>query len=232
MKIDDSYAWSTSKPLLASLIEITSPTFILELGMGLHSTPIFLNSDCNNIIFVDSDEEWIEHVRDNNLFDSRHRVLFHDLGPTKGRKLFPKQLTQKKRLEIIRYYKNLSAEIPDTSPKLLFVDNMTCCRTIAINTLYTHFDMIAYHDCEPRAIRWYEYYFEKGLKEFKHYVLKTPTSWTGCFMTLDVETDLFNNIEKHILLYSNEVGINPSKIYLDKEYTFGKSAKESASVLG
>ena len=232
MNIDDNYAWSTSKPLLASLVEISDPAFILELGMGLHSTPIFLNSNCQNVIFVDSDDDWINHVQENNLFDKRHRILFHDLGPTKGRKLFPRQLSLKKRREITNYYKNLSAEIPDTAPKLLFVDNMTCCRTIAINTLYSYFDIIAYHDCEPRAIRWYEYYFEKNLKDFNHYVLKTPTSWTGCFTILDIETELFDNIKKHILSYSSEIGIKPSKIYLDKEYIFGKSAQKSASVLG
>ena len=106
---------------------------------------------------------------------------------------------------------------------------------MAINGLYKQFDVIIYHDCEPRAIRWYEYYFKEDLKEsFDHYVLKTPRSWTGCFInpSLEIEAQLFANIQKHIALYSNEIGVDPSLIYLDKEYKLGKSAEEIASVLG
>ena len=65
-------------------------------------------------------------------------------------------------------------------------------------------------------------------------MLKTPTSWTGCFIapSLSIEVELFDNIKKYIITYSEEIGIDPSNIYLDKEYTLGKSAEEVASVLG
>lgn len=221
MKIVDSYAWSTHKPLLTSLVDVVDPGFILELGVGMHSTPIFLNSKCKDIIFVDSDDEWLEYVKKNNLFDDRHELIFHDLGPGKGRKIFPRDLTPEKRLQIVEYYKNLAVKVSSRPgiPKMLFVDNMTCCRTIAINTLYKSFDVIAYHDCEPLGITWYEYYFEEGIKNnFYHYTLVTPRSWTGCFINnrLEIGSLLENDIKQHILKYSAEINEDPVKIYLKK----------------
>jgi hypothetical protein len=223
MKIVNDYAWSTHKPLLASLVEVAEPGFILELGVGLHSTPIFLNSKCKDIIFIDSDNAWLDHVKKNNSFDDRHEIFFHDLGSGKGKHIFPKDLSAQQKLEIIKYYENLALKISSKAgkPKMVFVDNMTCCRTLAINTLYKYFDIITYHDCEPVGISWYEYYFEKNLKkEFKHYILKTPKSWTGCFISykLDIDADLKSNIKKHILKYSEEIGIEANKIYLEESY--------------
>ena len=42
MELDRSYAWSTHRPLLQSLVSTLKPKYILELGMGVHSTPIFI----------------------------------------------------------------------------------------------------------------------------------------------------------------------------------------------
>ena len=223
MEIDNDYAWSTSKPLLASLVEVAEPAFILELGMGMHSTPLFINSGCDDIIFIDSDKEWLEYIKSNNVFSSGHEILFHDLGHPKMKSVFFKQLTRDQKLEIKNYYKELSNRIANNinTPKMLFVDNATCCRTLAINTLYKEFDVIIYHDCEPKGIIWYEYYFEKNLKkEYKNYVLKTPKSWTGCFINckLDICMSLEDNIKKHVLTYSKEIGIDHNKIYLEREY--------------
>lgn len=225
MKIDNSYGWSTNKPLIASLLEITSPKFIVELGIGMHSTPLFINSGCEDIIFIDSDKGWLDYIRLNNVFGPRHQTLFHDLGPTKLKGVFLKHLTTDQRLGIVSYYEDLSEIVADNSgfPKMLFVDNVTCCRTLAINTLYKEFDIIIYHDCEPKGILWYEYYFNKELiHNFDNYILKTPKTWTGCFINpkLNIEEELQANIKHHVLTYSKEVNIDSNKIYLEKQNNY------------
>jgi len=223
MKTRRNWSWSTNKPLLSSLVEVAEPKFILELGTGLHSTPIFLNSNCKDIIFIDNDQRWLNHVKRRNVFKPYHKTFFHDLGPEVSIGAFPKELTKAKKAEIKDYYNKLldNISILDKFPKLLFVDHFTCCRTLAINTLYKGFDIIAYHDCEPRGVRWYEYYFEKELENnYSHYKLRTPRSWTGCFIKhgSDLEDKLEGNIKKHIQVYSKEIGVTPNQLSLVKEH--------------
>jgi len=220
MKIKKHWPWSTSKPLLSSLIEVAEPKFILELGIGLNSTPIFLNSNCKDIMFIDNNQRWINHVKRKNTFKSYHKTIFHDLGSEVGIGALPKQLTKVKKTEIKDYYNKLLDDISilNKFPRLMFVDHFSCCRALAINTLYKGFDIIAYHDCELRGVRLYEYYFEEDLEtNYSHYTLRTPKSWTGCFIKhgSDIGDRLKNNIKKHILKYSKEINID--SIYLIKD---------------
>jgi len=222
MRIRKNWSWSTSKPLLSSLVEVAKPKFILEMGIGLNSTPIFLNSNCKDIIFMENSERWLRHMKRKYEFKSYHKTILHDLGPEVDIGAFPKQLTKAKRTEIIDYYNKLFDDVSiKESPRLLFVDHFTCCRTLAINALYGAFDIIAYHDCEPRGVRWYEYYFEDGLENnYSHYKLRTPRSWTGCFIKhgSGFDTLLKSNIKKHILEYSKEISVAHDLIFLAKEH--------------
>jgi len=43
MKIVEDYGWSTHRPLIQAILDAFSPQFVLELGMGVYSTPIFMD---------------------------------------------------------------------------------------------------------------------------------------------------------------------------------------------
>ena len=185
MNIVNHYEWSTHIPLLKSLTEVMQPKLIVELGTGLHSTPIFLQSTAEKLYFIDNDQAWLSRIQESNTFDNRCTVRYHGLGEEITLTTFLRQLTAEKKAEISNYYIALSAEINSiaVSPKMLFVDHYTCARTLSINLLFESFDIIAYHDCQPKGTKWYEYYFNQGLLDnYELHYLKSPTSWTGCFI--------------------------------------------------
>ena len=195
------YEWSTHQPLLKAVMELYKPAFVLELGMGDNSTPIFLNYK-TKLLSVENDSEWINYMK--NKYENID-VIYHDLNDQNiklGTHLY--ELTEIKKAEIISYYQNL--KFLDLKPNLLFVDQFTSCRTLSINTLGDKFDMIIYHDCQPAGIPWYSYNLIK-LDEFINYYLKTPASWTALMIKKDKDLgyEALNNLMKlHIQEYKNK----------------------------
>jgi hypothetical protein len=220
MKIDNFYEWSTHRPLLQALVFAFNPKFILELGMGLFSSPIFIDYNPEELVFIENDEEWIKHMKEK--FGSSYNIILHKLDDSVLLGTHPYQLTSNQRDAISGYYKDLSKllQSKDMHPRFLFVDNFTCCRNFAINILYSVFDIVAYHDCQPAGIPWYEYSFEENLrKEFNHYTLKTPTSWTGVFIRRSLDQSRLGEIIiPYINQYCNENKLNDRQIYLEKQY--------------
>ena len=209
MKIANHYEWSTHIPLLKSLTEVMQPKLIVELGTGLHSTPIFLQSTAENLYFIDNDQAWLSHVQESNTFDDRCTVRYHGLGEEILLGTFLRQLTEEKKTEISNYYTALSTEINSiaVSPKMLFVDHYTCARTLSINLLFESFDIIAYHDCQPKGTQWYEYYFNQSLLDnYELHYLRSPTSWTGCFIkkSFNDYSTLNKVLRPYIDLYCDE----------------------------
>lgn len=218
MKIDSNYEWSTHRPLLQGVVAAFKPDFILELGMGVFSTPIFVDYAPEELLCVENDEEWLNHMKAS--FGYEHQMLLHKLDPNILLGTHPYQLTPEQRSDITNYYKELSKVIEDkkSTTKFLFVDNFTCCRTIAINNLYKNFDIIAYHDCQPEGIAWYEYYFDEGLTNgYTYHLLKTPTSWTGVFIknTLDY-TELSKVITPFITEYCEDNNLDIKQVYMSE----------------
>lgn len=215
----ENYAWSTHQPLLHTVLEFFEPKFIVELGIGLYSTPIFSNYKSAQLVSIENDKEWIEYI--SKKLNLEYKIIFHDIGPDLDKTSFVKDMTQDQKRKIKDYYINFKNQYMYTylSPKLLFVDNYTCCRTIAINTLYSSFDIIIYHDAE--GVEWYEYYFDKDIKnKYNNYILKTDRSTTGCFIKKTFkyeEIDLQKNIWPHILKYCKDNNANLAATYLQKE---------------
>jgi tRNA1(Val) A37 N6-methylase TrmN6 len=69
MNIVNHYEWSTHITLLKSLTEVMQPKLIVELGTGLHSTPIFLQSTAEKLYFIDNDQAWLSRIQESNTFD-------------------------------------------------------------------------------------------------------------------------------------------------------------------
>jgi len=217
MKIENNYEWSTHQPLLRAALDVLKPKFILELGMGIFSTPIFINSNPEKMICIENDELWLNYIMKMDYkFVDDFTTLFHKLDDDIKIDTHPYQLNENQKNKIINYYEDLLINNIKQTPKLLFVDNFTCCRNFAINSLYKHFEVIIYHDCQAEGILCYEYNFVDNLKNnFVHYLLKTPSSWTGIFMKYDLE--LNNVICPYITQYCNDNTIENSQIYLVKQ---------------
>jgi hypothetical protein len=175
MNIENFYEWSTHQPLIRATMELYKPVFVLELGLGVHSTPIFLEYG-PELLSIENDKEWLDHIKEKypNI-----NTLFHSLGELKlGTHLY--EVSEKQKLEITNYY--IGLKFSELKPNLLFVDQYTACRTLSINTLKEKFDFIIYHDCQPAGISWYSYNLINK-NGFNSYYLKTPTSWTALMVS-------------------------------------------------
>lgn len=222
MKIEDDYEWSSHQPLLNLLLNFFKPKLILELGMGIYSTPIFLEYNPEQLICIENNKEWFEYMLKSYTFKNKNIVNFHNLPDDINIGTFLNKLTESQRFEISKYYIDLANEIKENPnfPKLMFVDNYTCCRTLAINNMHNSFDIIVYHDCQPKGIIWYEYYFDEAINnKFTSYILRTPRGDTGCFINKRLKyTD--NALKETLTTYSNKYCIEHNipfeKIYLDR----------------
>lgn len=63
MIIEKGYGWATHQPLIKVVMEIFKPGFVLELGTGFYSTPLFIDYG-TNLMVVDNDLEWIKLIQE------------------------------------------------------------------------------------------------------------------------------------------------------------------------
>jgi len=163
MTNEKTWEWASHQPLIKAVLELYKPAFILELGIGENSTPLFAGL---NYIGVENDRAWIDHLT--KLYHTNQTFIWHDLD---------RQVTS-----LADYYNSL--QLPDVKPNLLFVDNYETCRMIAINTLRTKFDAILFHDCEPEPGARINHYDMINSEGFNVYFLKTPANWTGLMVSI------------------------------------------------
>jgi len=159
MEIGKTWQWASHQPLIKGVLKLYEPKFILELGIGENSTPLFQGY---YYLGIENNKEWIDTMGCYNM-----NFLWHDLDRT----------------ELTDFYRGLT--IPDVSPRLLFVDNYETCRLIAINTLRDKFDIIIFHDCEPEPGARVNHYGMINSEGFNVYFLKTPLNWTGVMIRND-----------------------------------------------
>lgn len=184
-----TYRWSSHKPVIYTALELIKPEFILELGMGHFSSPIFLNSSAKKTIHIDNIPEWIEMVKEKNLdiIDNNKSEFIHqDLnGITLAQRYY--SLSQQQKDDINNYYKELSSKVKtmNYNGKLMFTDGFTALRRASIDILTNDFDMAIYHDAEDTETYDYQNISKKLSDKNDHYVLKTKTTWTGFFLKKD-----------------------------------------------
>jgi hypothetical protein len=195
MHIENNFEWATHQPLIKVIGELYKPKFILELGSGDNSTPLFMKYN-STLISIDNNKEWIDRLKEKYNID----VVFHNLGKIKIEDHL-NDLTNNQRSSITKYYKNI--EIPNLKPNLLFVDNYTSCRTLAINTIGSKFDIIMFHDCQPSGIPYYAYNLIAIQGIYNIYILRTRISWTSVFIRNKIDEG-FNKLNKMIQPYIEE----------------------------
>lgn len=188
MNIASGYEWATHQPLIRAVMDLYNPQFILELGAGEYSTPLFLEYNVT-VISVESDLEWVKYLKEKYGID----IIYHE----HIKKEF-KDLTIAEMTEISEYYKSII--IPDLKPNLLFVDQHSLCRVISINALRDKFDLIIYHDCESWQVNRYDLILNSG---FYLYELKTngPCTMLMAKEPKDVKTVIAVYIERFMKEY-------------------------------
>ena len=166
MNIRQDWQVESYRPAVLAALEIYQPALIMELGVGLYSTPLFPDK---GYIGIESDPEWFGEII--RRFPKKHFIL-HDLPELQHlTRLY--ELTEAQKKEIFDYYNDLF--IPKRK-SLLFVDNYSCCRSIAINALRDKFDVVIFHDCQPDA--WHANGYDTINPAGIQY-LTTNDNWTG-----------------------------------------------------
>lgn len=204
MRVVPNWHIESYRPLLLTVLQAYNPRYVLELGIGLFSTPILKGYNYRGI---ENDPQWIFKIK--NLYKGIN-ITYHDLEGISH--VTQKISVSQKRLDgIMEYYRDL--RIPDIHPNLLFVDNYSCCRSLAINALKDRFDLVIYHDCEPGSDE--INYPDINTDGFKVLYLATTHNWTGLMYKED--KDIGELVNKHIIDFKNDykkhVGIQMSIKY-------------------
>lgn len=187
MIIASGYEWATHQPLIRAVMDVYKPQFVLELGAGDYSTPVFMEYGVK-LISIESDSDWIEYLNEKyNICVWYHKVEDKELN----------DCTYNEIASIYGYYEKL--KLPYLRPNLLFVDQYSCCRTLSINALRDKFDLIIYHDSESIQTNHYDQIDFNG---FTLYELKTNGP---CTMLMAKEPkDITEAIKPYIDKFKND----------------------------
>lgn len=206
------FKWSSHNPVIFTALDILDPEFILELGMGNFSSPLFLKSNAKTMIHIENNENWINIVKSNHMFDGRSEIIFHNLNAEISNSTKISKVPLHVIEEAKQFYHILKNKIQNNfKTKLLFVDQFACLRTLSINTLADDFDWIIYHDAEAPE----EYNYGEIKKELNdthyHFILETYTSWTGFFIK---KTKCDEKVMRNTLLKNVETFAKPFNVDL------------------
>jgi hypothetical protein len=161
-----NWEWASHQPIIKAVLDLYKPEFVLELGIGENSTPLFAGL---NYIGIENERDWINYLTDQ--LRTQQTFIWHNLD--------------RQACSLTDYYNSL--QLPADKPNLLFVDNYESCRMIAINTLRQKFDLILFHDCEPTLGAKVNHYDMIDSTGFAVYFLKTPANWTGFMVRQDFD---------------------------------------------
>ena len=167
MNIRQDWQVESYRPAVLAALEIYQPALIMELGVGVYSTQLFPDK---GYIGIESDPEWFAEII--RRYPKKHFIL-HDL-PELHHLTRLWELSVEQIADIRSYYNDLF--IPKRK-SLLFVDNYSCCRSIAINALWQKFDVTIFHDCQPEA--WQANGYNTLTVDRPIQYLRTNDNWTG-----------------------------------------------------
>lgn len=183
MNIASGYEWATHQPMIKAVMELYKPAFVLELGSGVYSTPLFLEYGVE-FMTIENNKDWIEKIKEEFPIEPiLHELKDIDEGTNYS------DLTTKQRKGIFNYYRNIV--IPDLRPNLLFVDNLCACRLLSIEALSDRFDLVIYHDSESLVVN---NFCEVDTRGFKTYTLETSGPHTTFMVREDKGFDELQNV--------------------------------------
>jgi len=153
--------WGSHVPANSSILKTFPITGVLELGAGLNSTPLFFNN-CKKVISIENDQDWINKLKNENLIieTDDHKIIHHEISKKIVRGTHRKDIPKNILDETLSFYKSFMTD----DLNFLFVDGYAGFRLETLIQLHEFFDIVAYHDAEPK----YDYAYD--------YSLFTPSS--------------------------------------------------------
>ena len=186
-----TYDWATHQPLIKALLELKKPQFVLELGIGMFSTPLF---DGIAYLGIENDAKWIAEVlKNSNQSAGKKTFMHHDIGVPSSRKFA--NLNKEQREGIVNYFLEVKQNLPDIRPSMLFVDSFVATRGIGMKLLQSKFDVIVFHDAQPRSAHIYDY---PELSGFSKFYLTSEKAWTGVYVRNLQKKEIQSTIRPYI----------------------------------
>lgn len=204
------WKYASHTPLIKGILDLYKPNYILELGCGMYSTPLFCGYIGTNEDVeyhgIDNDIDWINRIKKTLGVSITH----HDLGEI-DRSTTWGALSTSQRAGIQKYYEEIAYTLNNDQTKLLFVDGFACTRKIAIDVLKGFFDVVIYHDSQPKKgtdVFGHMYNQSRELG-FEKYHLKTMRNWTSVMVKDDKGfIALKESVAPHIEEFYNQWGQN------------------------
>lgn len=185
----DNYEHSTHQPLINWVLSSFLPALVVEVGIGDFSSPIFWKYNIPTLIHIENDQAWIDRMK---AINPEAHFILHEISPrVNDQSIKWSALTKEEQSNIVTFYNAFNFTQYET-PRLLFVDGYACCRMRAIMTWKSDFDFIIYHDAEEVGSLANDYGFELGFSEFRHFVLKSPRTWTGILIRKNIPIQWIN----------------------------------------
>lgn len=195
-----TYSWATHRPLIQVALEVFNPGFVLEIGVGIHSTPLF---GAVEYVGIENDKQWIDNVQ--SLMNEECNIIYNDLGGVNSSTKFS-NLNKQTKIKIIKFLTGL--QIPEKPVRLLFIDSFVCDRNIAMILLAHKFDIIIFHDAQPKSHRVYGYDLD-NFKDFDLLYLTSDTAWTGMLTNLpEAHKKINNSIQVYIDQFRQDFNYN------------------------
>lgn len=178
--------WGSHIDLNNALMDTFDVKGVVELGVGLYSTPIFRR--CPRTLSIECDLGWYNKIVKDLSSTDNHKIIYHDIGglPIQTKRWdVPKERREKN----TQLYRDLDV----TDYNFLFVDNHASLRRDALDILHHKFDIIVYHDCQntnrlrPGHIN-HSYEKDPDVGDFvphEDYIMihdQTFTQWTGLLL--------------------------------------------------
>lgn len=145
--------WGSHVPVLEALFDAFALDSVLELGAGLHSTPLFFRR-ARRVVAIEADAEWILRLVESGLAVDDRRELIRQPVPRKtSRRTLREKLPPGELARATAFYKTHMRGPVD----LLFVDCYAGYRRQAVLDLYRHTGVVVFHDAEPEHDHQYGY---------------------------------------------------------------------------
>lgn len=176
--------WGSHIPTNTSILKTFPINGILELGAGLNSTPLFF-SNCNKVITIENDLDWINKLKNENLIteSENHKIIYHNLPKNITRSTHRNDISNNILRETIEFYKsNMTSDL-----NFLFVDGYAGLRLETLTHLHKSFDIITYHDAEPRFDKDYDYSHFIPSKEYFQIFDRTFSAHVGILISKKFE---------------------------------------------
>lgn len=165
--------WGSHVAIHRAILKSFPITGILELGAGLNSTKEFFSSG-KLVVSIENDGDWIKKLRKILVENKDCKIIHHILSDCKiKRSTLYGLISEKIRFDAVDFYKQFITD----KLNMLFIDNYAGFRMNALQSLYSKFDIVTFHDVEDSEL--YGYNLFKNDQNYIEYVDKSFIAYVG-----------------------------------------------------